>query len=56
MAAAEAMLKQGSADKGYVTTAGAIARLEELRANNQVDGATYAKLRREYERRLEKSK
>jgi hypothetical protein len=56
LAAAEAMLKQGSADRGYVTTAGAIARLEELRANNQVDGATYEKLRREYERRLEKSK
>jgi hypothetical protein len=56
LAAAEAMLKQGSADKGYVTTAGAIARLEELRANGQVDGATYERLRREYERRLEKSK
>jgi hypothetical protein len=56
LAAAEAMLKHGSADKGYVTTAGAIARLEELRANKQVDSATYEKLRREYEKRLEKSK
>ena len=56
LAIAEAMLKQGSADKGYVTTAGAIARLEELKANNQVDETTYRKLRREYERRLEKSK
>jgi len=56
LAAAEAMLKPASADKGYVTTAGAIARLEELRANNQVDSATYEKLRKEYERRLEKSK
>jgi len=56
LAAAEAILKQGSADKGYVTTAGAIARLEELRANNQVDDTTYTKLRKEYERRLEKSK
>ena len=56
LAAAEAMLKYGSADKGYVTTAGAMARLEELRANNQVDSATYEKLKREYEKRLERSK
>jgi hypothetical protein len=56
LAAVEAILKYGSADKGYVTTAGALARLEELRADNRVDDATYARLRKEYERRLEKSK
>jgi len=56
LAAAEAMLRHGSADKGYVTTAGAIARLEELRARNEVDQATYEKLKKEYQRRLEKSK
>ena len=56
LAAAEMMLKYGSADRGYVTTAGALARLEELKANNQVDTATYEKLKREYNKRLEKSK
>jgi len=56
LAAAEAMLRLGSADKGYVTAAAAIARLEELRANSQIDSATYEKLKREYERRLERSK
>jgi len=55
-AAVEELIKQASADKGYVATARAIARLEELRALNTVDEATYVRLRKEYEKRLEKSK
>jgi len=55
-AALEELLKASEADKGYVATARVIARLEELRATNQVDESTYQKLKREYEKRLEKSK
>ncbi len=55
-AAVEELIKQASADKGYVATARAIARLEELRALNTVDEPTYLRLRKEYEKRLEKSK
>jgi hypothetical protein len=55
-AAVEELIKQASADKGYVATARVIARLEELRALNTVDEATYLRLRKEYEKRLEKSK
>lgn len=55
-AALEELIKQASADKGYVAIARAIARLEELRAMNKVDEATYQRLKREYEKRLEKSK
>ena len=55
-AALEQLLKASEADKGYVATARVIARLEELRAMNQVDESTYQKLKREYEKRLEKSK
>jgi hypothetical protein len=55
-AAVEELIKQSSADKGYVATARAIARLEELRAMERVDESTYLRLRREYEKRLEKSK
>lgn len=55
-AAVEEMLRASEADKGYVATARVIARLEELRARNQVDESTYQKLKREYEKRLEKSK
>ncbi len=55
-AALEELLKTSEADKGYVATARVIARLEELRATNQVDESTYQKLKREYEKRLEKSK
>lgn len=54
--AVEELIKQASADRGYVATARAIARLEELRAMNTVDEATYLRLRKEYEKRLEKSK
>ncbi|HYW01406.1 MAG TPA: hypothetical protein VE862_08050 [Candidatus Acidoferrum sp.] len=43
------------ADTGYVATARALARLEELRAMNRVDESTYQKLRKDYEKRLEKS-
>ncbi len=50
------LIRQTSTDKGYVATARAIARLEELRATDKVDEDTYQKLRREYEKRLEKSK
>jgi hypothetical protein len=55
-AALEELLKTSKADKGYVATARVIARLEELRGMNQVDESTYQKLKREYEKRLEKSK
>jgi hypothetical protein len=55
-AAVEELLKASEADKGYVATARVIARLEELRATNQIDESTYQKLKREYEKRLEKSK
>ena len=55
-AVVEELLKAGEADEGYVATARVIARLEELRAANQVDESTYQKLKREYEKRLEKSK
>lgn len=54
--ALEDLLRQASTDMGYVATARAIARLEELRATNKVDEDTYERLRREYEKRLEKSK
>jgi hypothetical protein len=52
----EDLLKQASADSGYVATARVIARLEELRAMGKVDESTYQRLRKEYEKRLEKSK
>jgi hypothetical protein len=52
----EELLKQASADTGYVATARVIARLEELRAIGKVDEATYQQLKKEYEKRLEKSK
>jgi hypothetical protein len=55
-AAVEELLKASEADQGYVATARVIARLEELRATKQVDESTYQKLKREYEKRLEKSK
>jgi hypothetical protein len=55
-AAIVGLIRQTSTDKGYVATARAIARLEELRATNEVDEDTYQKLRKEYEKRLEKSK
>jgi hypothetical protein len=55
-AAIEDLLRQASTDKGYVATARAIARLEELRATGMVDESTYQRLRGEYEKRLEKSK
>ena len=55
-AAIEELLKATEADSGYVATARVIARLEELRAMNQVDESTYQKLKKEYEKRLEKSK
>ena len=48
-------LRQSDADTGYVATARVLARLEELRALNKVDEATYQRLRRDYEKNLEKS-
>ena len=54
--AVEQLIKEAQADTGYVTTARVIARLEELRAMSKVDEATYQRLRKEYEKRLEKSK
>jgi len=55
-AALEELLKQASADSGYVATARVLARLEELRGMDKVDEGTYQRLKREYERRLEKSR
>ena len=55
-AVVEELLKQASADSGYVATARVIARLEELKAMGKVDEDTYQKLRKEYEKRLEKSR
>lgn len=52
----EELLKQASADTGYVATARVIARLEELRAMGRIDENTYQRLKREYEKRLEKSR
>ncbi len=49
------LLKQASADTGYVATARVIARLEELRGMGKVDESTYQSLRKEYEKRLERS-
>jgi hypothetical protein len=54
--ALEELLKQASADTGYIATARVIARLEELRGMGKVDENTYQRLRREYEKRLEKSR
>ena len=54
-AVVEELIKQAAGDSGYVATARAIARLEELRALGKVDDATYQKLKKEYEKRLEKS-
>ena len=52
----EELLKQASADTGYIATARVIARLEELRGLGRVDEDTYQRLRKEYEKRLEKSR
>jgi hypothetical protein len=52
----EELLKQASADTGYIATARVIARLEELRATGKVDENTYQRLKKEYEKRLEKSR
>ena len=54
--ALEELLKQASADSGYVATARVLARLEELRGMDKVDEGTYQRLKKEYEKRLEKSK
>jgi hypothetical protein len=55
-AVVEELLKQASADTGYIATARVIARLEELRGLGSVDEDTYQRLRKEYEKRLEKSR
>jgi len=55
-AALEELLKQASADSGYVATARVLARLEELRGMDKVDEGTYQRLRKEYEKRLERSR
>jgi uncharacterized membrane protein len=55
-AVVESLIKQASADKGYVASARALAKLEELRATDRVDEATYERLRKEYEKQLEKSR
>lgn len=52
----EGLLRRVSADSSYVATARVIARLEELRAMGKVDDGTYERLKKEYERRLEKFK
>jgi len=55
-AALEELLKQASADSGYVATARVLARLEELRGMDKVDEGTYQRLKRDYEKRLERSR
>jgi uncharacterized membrane protein len=55
-AALQELMKEAAADSGYVATARVIARLEELRAMGKVDDTTYERLKRDYEKRLEKSK
>jgi hypothetical protein len=55
-AALEELLKQASADSGYVATARVLARLEELRGMDKVDEGTYQRLKKEYEKRLERSR
>jgi len=56
MEVVEELLRSAEADTGYVATARVIARLEELRAMGKVDESTYQRLRKEYEKRLERSK
>ena len=55
-AALEELLKQASVDSGYVATARVLARLEELRGMDKVDEGTYQRLKKEYEKRLERSR
>lgn len=55
-AAIDQLIRSPETDSGYVATARVIARLEELRALGKVDESIYQRLRREYEKRLEKSK
>jgi hypothetical protein len=52
----EELLRQASADSGYVATARVLARLEELRGMDKVDEGTYQRLKKEYEKRLERSR
>lgn len=54
--AVEQLIKEAKADTGYVAIARVLARLEELRATGKVNEATYQHLKKEYEKRLEKSK
>jgi hypothetical protein len=56
VAALEELVRSAEADSGYVATARVIARLEELRAMGKVDESTYQRLKKDYEKRLEKSK
>lgn len=56
LAALEELIRSAEADSGYVATARVIARLEELRAMGKVDESTYQRLKKDYEKRLEKSK
>jgi len=52
----KALLKEAEVDHGYVATARALARLEELRSLGQIDDQTYDRLRNEFEKRLSKTK
>ena len=54
--AVEELIRSAQADSGYVATARVIARLEELRALGKVNESTYQRLKKDYEKRLEKSK
>lgn len=49
----EALGKDAHMDKGYLATARALARLEEMRAMGRIDQRTYEKLKDEYEKRLD---
>jgi hypothetical protein len=50
------LMKEAEVDHGYVATARALARLEELRSLRQIDDQTYNRLRNEFEKRLSKTK
>jgi uncharacterized membrane protein len=54
--AIDQLICSAETDTGYVATARVIARLEELRGMGKVDESTYQRLKREYEKRLERSK
>jgi len=47
---------RGEIDRDYLAAARALARLEEMRAHDKIDEATYQRLKKEYEERIEKKR